>query len=79
MLSERRNKRSIQYVSNYIVQNQAKLDYIFKDVYISGKIMKKSQEMIIINIRIMVTFSGEGESVIEKGHTVNLVSCWQCS
>lgn len=42
-------------------------------------IVKKRKKIIIINIRTVVTFGGEGRDVIGKVHAVSLLGCWQSS
>lgn len=49
-------KECTQYGSIYIPQKQTKLHHILREVFISGIIMKKSKDIIIINTKMGVTF-----------------------
>lgn len=40
------------------------------DILIDGKILKKSNRRIIIEVRSVATFGGEGRGATRKGHTV---------
>lgn len=70
--------KNIQYDSSHVkFKNSDSETILFRNTYIRGQIIKKSKDIIIMNVRRIVA-SGEKDWVVTGRGTQKLLERWQC-